>query len=139
MSLYVPELDDREVFTVVFTVASSTAETSVDPIHVFDEKHLIFVKVREPMGFKVDLEKTTVGDLQSFIFGKFRIHPLNQLIKFGAKTLLDSTQQLHQYGIVENSMVEVHFKPRHRLTALTYCDNFYSQQVEHIFTQSESA
>jgi Mg-chelatase subunit ChlD len=91
------------------------------------------------MGFKVDLEKTTVGDLQSFIYGKFRIHPLNQLIKFGAKTLLDSTQELHQYGIVENSMLEVNFKPRHRLTALTYSDNFYSQQIQHIFPQSVAA
>ena len=91
------------------------------------------------MGFKVDLEKTTVGDVQSFIYGKFRIHPLNQLIKFGAKTLLDSTLPLHQYGIVENSMVEVSFKPRHRLTALTFNDNFYSQSINHIFPQSVAA
>lgn len=139
MSLYVPELDDREVFTVIFTAGSSTSESPVDPIKTFDEKHLIFVKVREPMGFKVDLEKTTVGDLQSFIYSKFRIHPLNQLIKFGAKVLLDSTQALHQYGIVENSMVEVHFKPRHRLTALTFSDNFYSQQIELVFKQSVAA
>jgi hypothetical protein len=139
MSLYLPEIDDKQTFTVIFTAATSTSETPVEPLKFFDEKHLIFVKVREPIGFKVDIEKTTVGDLQSLVFNKFRIHPLNQLIKFGAKTLLDATQPLHVYGLVENSMVEVAFKPRHRITALTYSDNFYTQQVEHTFPQSIKA
>lgn len=89
------------------------------------------------MGLKVDIEKTTVGDLQSMIFEKLKVHPDNQLIKFGAKTLTEIAQPLHVYGVMENSLLEISFKVSHRVTSLTYNDNFYNQKVEHQVPQSQ--
>jgi hypothetical protein len=136
MSLMLPEIDEREIFTVVFTNTTTTSEIPVKPLGVFEQKQLIFVKAKEPMGFKVDLQTTTVGDLQVLIYQNMRIHPENQLIRFGVKTLIEVTQPLHVYDIKENSMIELSFKVRHRICSLTFPDNFYSQQIDTVFPQT---
>lgn len=47
--------------------------------------------------FKINLKKDTVYNLKRLIYDKLRIHPNNQLLKFGIKTLEGASIYLHMY------------------------------------------
>ena len=103
-----------------------------------EEKSNIFIKVcnQNAVPLQVNLDNCTIDNLRRKIYQKFRIHPRNQMIKFGLKISDHELQTLKEFGVIETSLLDVSYKARHHVAAITFNDNFYTQGIEHVFKQT---
>ena len=78
--------------------------------------------------FEIDLSNT-VAVLRYRVFELTKIHPLNQILKFGTTILSNEHEILFTYGIKQDSIVELSFKNNSNIIPSSHCDKFFYRDV----------
>jgi hypothetical protein len=113
----------------VFTNSPSAIDTAVAiPQPVVNACKISILRGTDKFQLEVDLDNS-LDSLRSSIFELLKYHPLNQILKFGGKPLLNFSEPLKACGLAADSIVEVAFKLGNNLVPCTYADKFYYKDI----------
>lgn len=122
---------------VVFTTSPATIDTPVaNPQPVVNPCKISILRGTDKFQLEVDLDNS-LESLRSSIYEVLKYHPLNQILKFGGKPLVNFAEPLKACGIAADSIVEVAFKLGGNLVPCTFADKFYYKDIKHVREQSD--
>lgn len=82
--------------------------------------------------FNIDIDITnTLAVLRYKIYESTKIHPSNQIIKFGNLPLTNNAEAINSFGITDKSILELSFKLNSNLVPCTFADKFYYKDIKH--------
>lgn len=88
------------------------------------------VSVLNPLDIKFEIDlSNTVAVLRYRVFELTKIHPFNQILKFGNTILSNEHETLLTYGIKQDSIIELSFKINSNILPSTHCDKFFYRDV----------
>ncbi len=139
-----PKIDYSKVHYIVFTKTPSVCDTvSVAPMETKASPQMIRItkpSVLNPLDIKFEIDlSNTLSVLKYKVFELSKIHPSNQILKFGNTVLANDLETLATYGIQKDSIVELQFKATSNSVPSTPCDKFFYKDVKLINEQSEIA
>jgi hypothetical protein len=122
---------------VVFTATPATIDAPVSkPEPVVNPCKISILRGTDKLQVEVDLDNS-LDSLRSRIFEVLKYHPLNQILKFGGKPLVNLSDPLRACGLAADSIVEVAFKLNGNLMPCTFADKFYYKDVKTVREQNE--
>lgn len=122
---------------VIFTASPATIDTAVQkPEPIVNACKISILRGTEKYQLEVDLDNS-LDSLRSRIFELLKYHPLNQILKFGGKPLMNFAEPLKACGLAADSIVEVAFKLGNNLVPCTFADKFYYKDIKHVREQSD--
>jgi hypothetical protein len=137
MHLRLPKLDFSEEMWVIFTASPSTIDTAVPNLNepINNSCFVSILRGTDKFQIQVDLDNS-LESLRTKIFEVIKYHPLNQILKFGGKPLVNFADSLRTSGLTADSIIEVTFKLNGNLVPCTFADKFYYKDIKHVKEQS---
>lgn len=130
-----PKIDYSKLHYIVFTKTPSVFDTvPVLPMEAKTNPEMIRItkqSVLNPIDieFEIDLSNT-LAVLRYKVYELTKIHPVNQIIKFGNTILSNDLETLSTYGIKKESIIELNLKNNSNIVPSTPCDKFYYKDVK---------
>jgi hypothetical protein len=129
------KIDYSKLHYIVFSKTASVCDVvPVAPMETKTNPQMIRItkaSVLNPLDIKFEIDLTnTLSVLKFKVFELSKVHPSNQILKFGNNILSNDLETLATYGIQKDSIIELQFKATSNFVPSTPCDKFFYKDVK---------